>query len=125
LLTTLNDNSDKQFFKYPLRKFFNSSFFNNQLTNSQLNNNSNFSSAQSSSSTSSIIDNTLSNIGTTKKFTLTNSSNQSFLPSDQNLRQYKDLTPNSQNFNLTTSGNWFLGANVWDLNKSYNNSRSG
>jgi hypothetical protein len=125
LLTTINDNSDKKFFKYPLRKLFNNSLFSNSLTNSQLNNNSSSFITQNSSLTSSVIDNTLLNVGTTKKFSLTNSSNQSFLPSDQNLRQYKDLTPNTQNFNLNTSGNWFTSTSNWDLSKSYNNSRSG
>jgi hypothetical protein len=104
LLTIINDNSDKKFFKYPLRKLFNNFLFDNSLANSQLNNN-NFLITQNSSLNSSIINNTILNLSTTKKFSLTNSSNQSFLPSDQNLRQYKDLTPNAQNFNLNSSGN--------------------
>jgi hypothetical protein len=121
LLTMVNNNSDKAFLNYPLRKIFNENLLSSNLRNKGfLNANFNF----NNTSVIPFSNTSLTNQHQTFK-TLTNlSSNQNFLPSDQNLRQYENLEVNKTNFNL--EGRQFFDSSMYATNPltSYFNIKS-
>jgi hypothetical protein len=105
LTNTLNSDSDKSLHHYPLRKLLNTSLFGTK-----------FSSLGSLKSTLFVNLETATNLTSTKVLTgqntfdvsslkarLYQAPNQVILPSDQNTRQYVNLTPTTTNFNFADS----------------------
>ena len=112
-----NNNSDKVFFSYPLRKIFNSKFNNFfSYTNS-------FSSLflTDNSQSLSLLNNEILNKDTLNKDLTLLSLNQNILPSDQTLRQANQINVNKTNFNLEGNLNFDINLSHFDLNNKYFN----
>lgn len=109
LIKEIGDNSDKKIMQYPLRKLLNSKLYRNTLNNKDFLLNS-FNNNLTTSTTFNFVDSHLDNVSkTSKNFTL-NSFNNSLLPTEQSVRMYDKLLPNSSNYNLS------LGFNSLDSN---------
>lgn len=121
VFSLLNNNSDKKFFQYPLRKIFNQQLLDSNLNNSSFTMNNN---SSETSQTLSLISNKLLNENNTSKALTLLSSNQNFLPADQNLRQYDSLLPNQTNFNFEGKYNYNLPLLTKDLTSEYYNLKS-
>jgi hypothetical protein len=121
VFSLLNNNSDKKFFQYPLRKIFNQQLLDSNLNNSSFTMNNN---SSETSQTLSLISNKLLNENNTSKTLTLLSSNQNFLPADQNLRQYDSLLPNQTNFNFEGKYNYNLPLLTKDLTSEYYNLKS-
>jgi hypothetical protein len=124
LIENLNNDSDKKFFNYPLRKVFNKFFYFsnlNKIISNKSTSNINFLGNKSQNLAALSY---LNNNSTLKIKTL-QSANQGFLPSDQNLRQYKNLLPNLNNFNFSNHHNSISQTYLKNLNfdKLYNLSK--
>ena len=101
-LNDLNNDSDKNFLNYPNRKLFNETFFSNNLASIDskktlgsgefLNTNPQYSTG-------------LFRLGmpSSSKFLTLQSSNNNFLPADQNVRQYQGLLPATKSLNFSSS----------------------
>jgi hypothetical protein len=103
-------------FQYPLRKLFNDKMNINNFINK------NFYNQYGNTDSSEIlpfINNTFQNNSQSNKTLTLLSSNQNILPSDQNLRQYDNLTTNKLNFNLSGKSNTTLDFNTSGLTQSY------
>jgi hypothetical protein len=99
ILSNTNDNSDSVLFSYPLRKVFNTK--NSNINISQLMFGKNITTNLTNLVVSLPVFN-LNNSTLGSKQVTYQSSNQSFLPSDQTLRQYNNLIPNHPNFNFSS-----------------------
>jgi len=123
VLLNLNDHSDKKAFNYPFRKIFNENLYNTKTTN--LNFIKNLNNTNFNSQILNYTNHSFKNSPKTEKFIINQSSNQSFLPSEQNLRQYKNLTPNQLSFNLSNQENAFKNKSFTNLDTSYTSSKTG
>jgi len=111
--TLFNNDSDKPFLSYPLRKIFNSqplkSFLFKDLISLDLLND-----------THKVLrpfDNYFTTIMESTKILTLSSSNQNILSADQNLRQYKNILTTKTNFNL--NGTIDFNKKVVNLNSHY------
>ena len=115
LIKGINDDSDKTTFKYPLRKLF-----NDGINKSNLNNIDSIQSGNLFSNNTSVTNSypsfTIFNQSLTSKVFSASSNNQGILPSDQSVRTYSKLTPNTTNYNLSN------GLNTIDSNSNLINS---
>jgi len=111
LIKDINDDSDKTTFKYPLRKLFNDNINKNSRVNDDLLQDSN-SLTTNTTTTTSYANLTIFNKSLTSKVFSATSGNQGILPSDQSVRTYSKLTPNSTNYNLSS------GLNTLDSNNN-------
>jgi len=111
LIKDINDDSDKTTFKYPLRKLFNDNINKNTRVNGDLLQDSN-SLTTNATTTTSYANLTIFNKSLTSKVFSATSGNQGILPSDQSVRTYSKLTPNSTNYNLSS------GLNTLDSNNN-------
>jgi len=111
LIKDINDDSDKTTFKYPLRKLFNNNINKNSRVNDDLLQDSN-SLTNNATTTTSYPNLTIFNKSLTSKVFSATSGNQGILPSDQSVRTYSKLTPNSTNYNLSS------GLNTLDSNNN-------
>ena len=120
LLKTFNDNSDKTFFQYPLRKLFNSKLNELNTNNKELFNNI---TNEENSNVINTVDK-FENNGTTKKTVTLLSSNQNIQPADQNLRQYDNTSANKTNFNLEGSTGLTINFDNQNLDSNYFTSKA-
>lgn len=122
----VNNDSDKLIHHYPLRKLLNTSLFGPKFTN-----------LVNLKSTLLLNLEAAGNLTSTKNFKLTNAfdsssiksrlyqaPNQVILPSDQNTRQYSNLTPTTTNFNFSHTSLSPQSFN-FDASSIYFNSKSG
>jgi hypothetical protein len=116
----LNTDSDKKLLLYPSRKLFNPSFLNFKTAIP------NFGKVDEGVSVPGVksfnpLQLYLNNSTNTPIIQTSQSTNQSALPADQNIRQYQDLTPNTHSFNYAMNP-----VNIDnDLYKSYNIAKAG
>ena len=103
LSATINNDSDKTLYHYPLRKLLNNSLFGTKFSNLvdlKPNLLPNFESAVNVTSTKKA--KTLNTFDSASiKTRIYQAPNQVILPSDQNIRQYPNLTPTTTNFNFS------------------------